>query len=126
MELRTFARTEVPGGIGIERDIFYVELDIPDTVRAAVIDISLKGIGIEIRDLDRSRVDYLLRESELFLKIHAGDTFFIAGVRNVWNNVTAQEQGFTYKGGMSISIISPQDNIQLASFIDLIRGGGSC
>ncbi|PKL37944.1 MAG: hypothetical protein CVV44_12305 [Spirochaetae bacterium HGW-Spirochaetae-1] len=126
MELRTLARTEIPARAGKEGDTFYVELDIPETVRAAVIDISLKGIGIEIRDLDRTKADYLRNVSELFLKIHAGNTFFIAGVRNVWNNVTAQGKGFTYKGGMIISIISPQDNIQLASIINMMRNEGSC
>ena len=88
-----------------------------DNLKGAIVDISLKGIGFQISGISREMSEILAEKKDYFLKIHAGEEFFLAGVKNRWYVVEKD----LYRGGVEIEIISPDDSVRLNNLITALR-----
>ncbi|MCU0848953.1 MAG: PilZ domain-containing protein [Spirochaetes bacterium] len=119
MEKRGAARVSIPESRLMLKDegVFF---DI-DEIRGRPVDISLKGIGVEIPDLTPQQAERLRGPGELFINLHLGDDAISAGVKKAWFVVREDGGRILFKGGLSIDVISPQDRLKLHGFIEGIR-----
>lgn len=120
MEARECSRFEIPRE---EKPSIEWETDIDgNIIRGKVRDIGLGGFGIEIKDPEEYHVKHLVQSEQFFIKIMMEDDFFIAGVRLAWS-VWGEDQRSLFIGGLKLTIISPEDNLRLAGYIDRYRNG---
>jgi hypothetical protein len=99
----------------------HVEFDFDNSIRGRPLDISLKGIGIEIPGLDNQQLEMIKNCENYMVKLHFGEEFLLAGLKNAWSRVIYEEGKMIFKGGFTIDVISPQDRLKLSGIIETIR-----
>ncbi len=105
----------------ISEDKINIEFDAGEKIKGKAVNISQNGIGFEVRGLSRTLIDEIVDGEEMFLKLYAGDDFILAGVKIKWSLVKEEKGETVFKGGTEINIISHEDNLKLADFIEKIR-----
>jgi putative SOS response-associated peptidase YedK len=88
-----------------------------------MLNVSLGGFCVQAADLGPEQVSFLKSHDTFFVRINAGRAFFLAGVRKVWESATPADSGMRYSAGLSITVISPEDNLALSSLIERMRLG---
>jgi len=100
-----------------------VEIDLnKGPLRGRVVDVSLKGLGIELNELAKDQLEEVKDFNDYFVKIFYGGDSVLAGVKNIWNSIQKEDGAFLFRGGILITIISPEDNLKLQSFVEKFRG----
>jgi len=100
-----------------------VEIDLSEgPLRGRVVDVSLKGLGVELNELAGDQLEELKDLNEYFIKIFYGGDSVLVGVKNIWNSIHKEDGTFLFRGGILITIISPEDNLKLQLFIEKFRG----
>lgn len=105
----------------LSEDKISIEFDAGEKVKGKAVNISQNGIGFEIRGLNRNLIDEIIESEDMFLKLYAGNDFILAGVKIKWSLVKEEKGDTIFKGGTEITIISHEDNLKLADFIEKIR-----
>jgi hypothetical protein len=98
-----------------------IEFDAGEKIRGKAVNITQNGIGFEIKGLRRELIDEIIDGEDIFLKLFAGNDFILAGVKIKWSLVKEEGGESVFRGGTEISIISHEDNLKLAEFIEKIR-----
>lgn len=101
----------------------YIEFEFLDNLKGTIIDISLKGVGFEVTGISSENAEILSKEKDYFLKIHAGEEFFLAGVQNRWYVLDTSQGSLVYKGGVELQILSLEDSVKLNELISALRNG---
>jgi hypothetical protein len=123
MESRKAARYPVSDTGGLHPDLagLSCDFDFDRKLKGMLVDVSLGGFGLEIRDITGTQVeDYKARDNYI-ITIYFGTDSMIADVKNVWNRVLFDQGRMVLKGGASIDIISTEDRLKLSGIIEKIR-----
>ena len=102
-------------------DKIYLEIDIEHIIRARVVDLSLKGVGFEIDNLDEKHVEKFRKLSAMFVKIFFDSETIFVEVEKIWDIITEIDGGTVLKGGFQFSVIASEDRIKLSKLIEEIR-----
>ncbi len=105
----------------IDADDVYIELEFLDNLKGKIADISLKGVGFEIEEISREQMDILSGNEEYYLKIYVEKEFFLVGVKNRWHSTNMNGGKPSFRGGVEIDIISPEDSVRLVNLIQRMR-----
>ena len=106
-----------------EKLILTWEVDLDgEIISGNMNNISLGGFGILVPDLDRRKAEMLGSMKDFFIKIRINDDLFIAGVHLVWS-FWEEGKGSAFQGGLKLTIISPEDNLKLSSYISIYNSG---
>jgi hypothetical protein len=109
----------------LREDQIAIEFDAGEKIRGKAVNISQNGIGFEIKGLSRMLIDEIIDGEEMFLKLYAGSDYILAGVKIKWTLIKEEKGETVFKGGTEINIISSEDNLKLAGFIEKIRSSTS-
>jgi len=123
MTSREAERFEYSGLIGSDPALgdLHVEFEFFDNLKGTVVDISLKGVGFEVSGISDENAEILGKKKDYFIKIHAGEEFFLAGVQNRWYVLDRSQNSLVYKGGVELKILSPEDSMKLNGLISALR-----
>ncbi len=88
-----------------------------------VVDVSLKGFGIEIRNISDSLVTEIQSAGNYMITIDFGNETIMASVNNAWNMVRFENGNMLFRGGVAINVMSPGDRIILSKIIERMRSG---
>lgn len=88
-----------------------------------LVDLSLKGFGIEIRNITSSLIEEIKSMENYMITIDFGNEKIMAAVKNVWNMVLFENGVMIFRGGIAIDVISPGDRIILLNIIEKTRSG---
>jgi hypothetical protein len=97
------------------------EFDFDRSLRGRVVDISLKGLGIEIGDLNIIQSRKIGNLDKYLLNIIFGEVSILAGVKSVWSQELPTEESLMLKAGVLIDLISTEDRLKLSEIIEKIR-----
>jgi hypothetical protein len=100
------------------------DMEIPGRVRMNMRNLSLGGFCVQSADLGPEQLSFLKSHDTFFVRINSGRDFFLVGVRKVWESAAAGDSGMRYSAGLSITVISPEDNLTLSSLLERMRRGG--
>lgn len=106
---------------GRESEDIYIELDIDGPVRAEVTNINMSGIGFEIESGDESLINEISGRAEFFVKLYLPGLIIFSEMKKVWNTIAQSNGSRLLKAGMAFSVLSPEDRLTLADFIDKFR-----
>ncbi|OHD70602.1 MAG: hypothetical protein A2W19_03435 [Spirochaetes bacterium RBG_16_49_21] len=95
--------------------------DFDQSLRGRVVDISLKGLGIEIDNLNSIQTQKVKNLDKYLLTIKFGDDTILAGVKSIWSQVLHGNGNMLFKGGVLIDLISTEDRLTLWGIIEKIR-----
>lgn len=110
-------------GQGLSPEDFSIEFEFLDNVRGRITDISLNGVGFEIDEISASDMENLAGSEDYFIKIFVENELFLAGVRNRWHVKGKAGSAPLYRGGVQITIMSPEDLKRLSGLIRRLRDG---
>jgi len=88
-----------------------------------VVDVSLKGFGIEIRNITGSLMEELKTAGNFIITVDFGGETVMAAVRNAWNMVRFEDGVMIFRGDVAIDVMSPGDRIILSNIIEKLRSG---
>lgn len=97
--------------------------DFNRDLTATLVDISLKGFGIEIAPVSGSQVDEIKNMGNYMITVDFGTETVMAVVKNAWNMVLFEKDKMIFRGGVAIEVMSPEDRIVLSNIIEKIRFG---
>lgn len=106
-------------GAGVARCRF----DFNRELAGDVVDVSLKGFGIEIRNITGSHMEEIKAASNYMITVDFGAETVMAAVRNAWNMVRFEGGAMIFRGGVAIDVMSPEDRIILSNIIEKMRSG---
>jgi hypothetical protein len=99
------------------------EFDFDRSLRGRVMDISLKGLGIEIHGLNVIQSRKIGSLDKYLLTITFGKVSILAGVKSVWSHELPGEGSVMFKAGVLIDLISTEDRLKLSEIVEKIRTG---
>ncbi len=100
----------------------YVELSLDaGPVRAEIKDLSVRGVGLELANPAAGLPDLLASLEDLFIKIVIGDRMFVANSKRAWSAVVKKGARETLAAGLRITMIAPEDSLELARIIEGMR-----
>ncbi|OHD67006.1 MAG: hypothetical protein A2176_16160 [Spirochaetes bacterium RBG_13_51_14] len=123
MELREAIRYDLNDLPGDKRDfrLLSCQLDFIPELRGTLVNVSLKGFGIEIDGITGSQVQNIQSMDAFMITIFFNDDSLVVGVKNIWNRILFEKGAMIYKGGLAIEIISSEDRLKLSGIIGTIR-----
>jgi hypothetical protein len=95
--------------------------DFDPDVRGRVVDISLTGFGIEIRNLTGIQAEKLETLNTYLITLAFGTDSLMAGVKSIWKKMMFEGGYMIFKQGVLIDLISPEDRLSLSGVIEKIR-----
>jgi hypothetical protein len=120
MDMRNYERIPLYG-LPAERSGNFADFELDGiSLRAAVTDISLKGVGLEFPSMNDDTRALLENSSTLFVRINIDDAVVFAGLNRSWF-VSDAESKSSFRGGFSFNILSPDDALLLHRIIGIIR-----
>lgn len=97
--------------------------DFNQALSGDVVDVSLKGFGIEIRNSTSSLIEELKAAGNYMITVDFGTETIMAAVRNAWHMVRFDDGAMIFRGGVAIDVMSPGDRLILSKIIEKIRYG---
>lgn len=97
--------------------------DFSPNLVGELIDVSLKGFGIEIRNITGSLIQEIKAAGSYMVTVNFGGETVMAAVKNVWNTVSFEKGAMIFRGGVAIDVMSPADRITLMNIIEKTRSG---
>jgi hypothetical protein len=96
-----------------------IHLEIKNDIafNPVVIDISMYGIGFSIEE----NVDVFDSLTDFFININFCDRTVLAEVKKVWSVRTEESGRKLLKGGLVFSVLSPEDRLYLADYLNAMR-----
>ena len=86
-----------------------------------LVDLSLKGFGIEIRNITGSLIEEIKAMGNYMITIEFGNETIMAAVKNAWNTVLFENGSMIFRGGVAIDVMSPGDRVILLNIIEKTR-----
>jgi hypothetical protein len=121
-EADRFTVQEIAGGkAGVV--IAKCRFDFNRDLRGDLVDLSLKGFGIEIRNITSSLIEEIKSMGNYMITIDFGNEAIMAAVKNVWNMVLFENGSMIFRGGVAIDVMSPGDRVLLLNLIEKTRSG---
>jgi hypothetical protein len=105
------------------RRIATCRFDFNRDLEGDLVDVSMKGFGIEIRSITGSLLSEIQSNGNYMITVDFGDERIMAAVKNVWDMVRFEDGVMIYKGGVAIDVMSPGDRIILLRIIERMRSG---
>ncbi len=121
-EAERFDSGNIPGGMP-GNIIATCSFDFNRELAGVLVDMSMKGFGIEIRAISGSLLEDIQANENYMMTIDFGEEKILAAVKNVWNVVLFEDGVMIFKGGVSIDVMSPGDRIILSRIIERMRCG---
>ncbi len=100
-----------------EYENVFIEIKFDKPIKAYVTDISMNGIGYEIKSLNFEDQKKLHDTDDFFVNINLIENKLLVEVKKAWSALT----GNVYRGGLLFSVISPEDRLVLLKFLENIR-----
>ncbi|MFH0974808.1 MAG: hypothetical protein V1874_03380 [Spirochaetota bacterium] len=122
-EKRKFKRFEISEYVKDDnfKDI-EIEINSDRIYRLKVIDINVNGIGYSIEETEAlSGIDEFAKMTNYYINIIFSDKSILAEGKKVWSSITGGAGRRTLKGGLVFSIISPEDRLYIAKYINSLR-----
>lgn len=98
----------------------FIEAD-SGQIKANIVDISLNGIGFEILFENQAVIEFIFKTNNFFIKLQLASHTIICEITKKWQRIVSQKKIKAYKGGFTFSIISPDDRLKIADFVDKLR-----
>jgi c-di-GMP-binding flagellar brake protein YcgR len=123
MEMRQNFRYNLEVKEGEKSDIgpMQCSFDFDRSLRADIVDISLSGMGLEMRSITPAQAEAVKNLESFMLTMTLGKDSMLTGVKKAWNMVSLDNESMIYRCGVSIDVISPEDRLKLAGIIRTIR-----
>ena len=99
-----------------------LEFDCNGVIIAKSVDISMSGIGFEISDIESAQIEAIQNNDGFYIKIYIAKEVLFADAKKIWSAVVKTDGETVLKGGLTFSVISPEDRIKLSKFIEEIWG----
>ncbi len=95
--------------------------DFDGSLVGILVDLSLKGFGIEIPYITGALVEKIKSMENYMITVDFGDVKIMVAVKNIWNTVRLEDGEMIFRGGVEIDVISPEDRLILSNIIQKIR-----
>jgi hypothetical protein len=119
-EAKRYTGREITGDGGV---IAKCRFDFNRELIGDLIDVSMKGFGIEIRNITNTIIEEIKAADNFMITVDFGDETIMAAVKNAWNMVIFEKGVMIFRGGVAIDVMSPADRIILENRIEKIRTG---
>ncbi len=97
----------------------HAELQFENTrVMGNVVDISVRGAGVEVDSPDPEFPLRFRQGEALFLKINFRDDTILVNARIAWSAATGRGGAAIVKCGLEFTVISPEDTLKLSEIIN--------
>jgi hypothetical protein len=107
---------------GYDRSEIRAELQFGEAaVQAGIVDISVKGICVELSSADRPPAGDPDSGGSIFIKIVLRDTAIMVNGRIAWSAVAKKGGENVVKAGLEFTVISPEDSLALSEIIGAVR-----
>ncbi len=109
----------------VKEDYFKdISLEINSDIVALpkIMDVSLNGLGFALEDSSGTiNLDEFDKMSDYFINIRFVNKVILAEVKKVWSIIIEEAGKRILKGGFAFSVISPEDRLSLAEYINTLR-----
>ena len=105
----------------LKKNDVYFEFELNGVIRGIAVDVSLLGLGLIIYNITEKQIEKLKKMDEIFIKLFFEDDIMLVGVKNVWNRLISEAGKIVFKSGVRINIISTEDKLKLANFVERLR-----
>ena len=92
-----------------------------DDHRGRVIDISLKGFGIEIPGEKEDFITFVKNQEVFIVQIILLEETIEVRAKKMWFELFQVEEKNIYRGGLIFEEISPEDRLIISNFVDKMR-----
>jgi len=95
--------------------------NLSEKIEGRAVDISLSGLGYEIRDINDDRLKELTKSTDMYIDLVFDSESILVGVKNVWNTVTKEQSVNVCRGGLRFEIIADDVRLRLNEHIRAMR-----
>jgi hypothetical protein len=86
-----------------------------------VMDISLNGLGYTLEENDSINLEDFDKFENYFININLVNKVILVEVKKIWSVIIQKEGKRILTGGVAFSVISPDDRLIIAKYINTIR-----
>ncbi|MBN2403497.1 MAG: PilZ domain-containing protein [Spirochaetes bacterium] len=99
-----------------------LEIKADKIYKSNIIDISINGLGylIEVSG-DSSDIDNIDKLDNFFISISLKKKVILTEVKKIWSIILEKPGKRVLAGGVIFSVISPEDRLAIANYINTIR-----
>jgi hypothetical protein len=100
----------------------YLEIKTDEKFNPRVIDISINGLGFMLEENDNS-VNFIEFEKleNYFVSINLINKTILVEVKKIWSVIIEKAEKRILTGGLVYSVISPEDRLTIAEYINTFR-----
>jgi hypothetical protein len=100
----------------------YLEIKTDKKYNPRVIDISISGLGFSLEEKDNSASFHEFEKLEnYFISINLINKTILVEVKKIWSIIIEKAGKRILTGGLVFSVISPEDRLTIAKYINTIR-----
>jgi hypothetical protein len=99
----------------------HLEINTNKKYNPRVIDISMNGLGYVIEENDSINLNEFDKLKNYFISINIVNKTILVEVKKIWSIIVKKAEKKILNGGLVFSVISPEDRITIAEYINTIR-----
>lgn len=120
-EIRQDKRYSISEYLKDELRNIYIEIMIDKPVRADITDISMNGLGFEIKKFNEDDRKQIEKTGNFFINIHVAGEKILIDSKKTWGAVVKVKEDNVYRGGLMYKMVSPGDRLILLKFLEKMR-----